>query len=186
MWKTAFYPLIFRSNLTHVNPTFLANILYFLRFPVTGSVYNEWNPKMWYQMIPEVTNWAELFEYDFSDRLSRFCNALANFDTYIRYETWKLKTLGVRMRTGTDGKQHPGCHGNHFWWRTYVATHRLHSLYLCTKYESWKLWELECGQERTENSILVAMATTLDDEGMSRHTASLWCTYVPSYLKIFC
>ena len=29
-------------------------------------------------------------------------------------EAWKLKTLGVRVRTGTDGKQHPGCHGNHF------------------------------------------------------------------------
>ena len=29
--------------------------------------------------------------------------------------------------------------GNHFRWPTYVATHRLHSLYLCTKYETWKL-----------------------------------------------
>ena len=28
---------------------------------------------------------------------------------------------------------------NHFRWRTYVTTHRLHSLYLCTKYETWKL-----------------------------------------------
>ena len=37
------------------------------------------------------------------------------------------------------GKQHPGCHGNHLRWRTYVATHRLHSPYRCTKYETWKL-----------------------------------------------
>ena len=28
-----------------------------------------------------------------------------------------------------------------------------------------------------ENSILVAMATTLDDEHMSRHTVSTVCTY---------
>ena len=31
-----------------------------------------------------------------------------------------------------------------------------------------------------ENSILVAMATTLDDELMSRHTVSTVCTYVPN------
>ena len=31
-----------------------------------------------------------------------------------------------------------------------------------------------------ENSILVAMATTLDDERMSRHTDSTVCTYVPN------
>ena len=31
-----------------------------------------------------------------------------------------------------------------------------------------------------ENSILVAMATTLDDERMSRHTVSTVCTYVPN------
>ena len=97
-----------------------------------------------------------------------------------KYETWKLKTLRVRVQTGTDGKQHHGCHGNHFRCRTYVATHRLHSLYICTKYESWKLWELKCGQERMENSILVAMETTLDDERMSRHTVSTLCTYVPN------
>ena len=31
-----------------------------------------------------------------------------------------------------------------------------------------------------ENSILVAMATTLDDERMSWHTVSTVCTYVPN------
>ena len=31
-----------------------------------------------------------------------------------------------------------------------------------------------------ENSILVAKATTLDDERMSRHTVSTVCTYVPN------
>ena len=30
-----------------------------------------------------------------------------------------------------------------------------------------------------QHSILVAMATTLDDEHMSRHTVSTVCTYVP-------
>ena len=32
-----------------------------------------------------------------------------------------------------------------------------------------------------ENSILVAMATTLDDERMSLHTVSTVCTYVPEF-----
>ena len=31
-----------------------------------------------------------------------------------------------------------------------------------------------------ENSIMVAMATTLDGERMSRHTVSTVCTYVPN------
>ena len=31
-----------------------------------------------------------------------------------------------------------------------------------------------------ENSILVAKASTLDDERMSRHTVSTVCTYVPN------
>ena len=68
-----------------------------------------------------------------------------------KYETWKLKTLGVRVRTGTT-ENHHGCHGNHFRWRTYVTTHRLHSLYLRTKCETWKLKTLgvRVRQERTD------------------------------------
>ena len=87
-----------------------------------------------------------------STTLDDVCRDTPSPQSVPMYQIWKLKTLGVRVRTGRDGNS------------TLVAMattlddermsrHTVSTV--CTyapnmKHESWELWELECGQERTD------------------------------------